>query len=134
MAKKKPEKKAAKKAEKPEKKELEVTPRLRRNWLRVRKAYNMSMEAFGSVLSLLNEEEANEMYDLVINALYKDNVAEVVRANPKMREFVKTDDDRFCMYDIYETLSWRLRRKEEPPEYRKKIDNFRLAVKKRLIP
>jgi len=131
---KKPEKKAAKKAEKPEKKELEVTPRLRRNWLRVRKAYNMSMEAFGSVLSLLNEEEANEMYDLVINALYKDNVAEVVRANPKMREFVKTDDDRFCMYDIYETLSWRLRRKEEPPEYRKKIDNFRLAVKKRLIP
>ena len=134
MAKKKPEKKAAKKAEKPEKKELEVTPRLRRNWLRVRKAYNMSMEAFGSVLSLLNEEEANEMYDLVINALYKDNVAQIIMANPKMREFVKTDDDRFCMYDIYENLSWRLDRKEKPPEYRQKIDDFRLAAKKTLIP
>ncbi|MBN1170242.1 hypothetical protein JXA56_04410 [Candidatus Micrarchaeota archaeon] len=131
------EKKTAKKQDKKEtasENKLEITPQLRRNWIRIRQAYNMSLGAFGNALSTLNEQEANQMYNLVINALYKDTVAQIVRDNPKMKDFVKTDEDRFCMYDVYENLSWKLNRKEDPPKYRQVINRFRLAVKKTYIP
>ena len=126
-------KEAAKEAAKPEK-GLEITARLRRNWLKVRKAYNLSLEAFGATLSQLNDEEANELYDLIKYALYKDNIAQIIRDEPKLKEFVKTDNDRLCMHDIYENLSWRLGRSEKPPSYRQVIDKFRVAATGKMIP
>ena len=134
-----PKKKPAKKQEKPEKPKISAdefmpSPEARKIWLRIRKAYNMSYSAFSNTMGLLNDKEANMIYDIVKHSLYKDNVAEIVRKTPAMKEFVKNDDDRLCMHDVYELLSWRLRRREEPPKDRKVIADFRKAVKGEEIP
>ena len=125
---------AEKPAEKPAKGPVDVTPKLRRIWLRVRKAYNLDLTAFSNTLSFLTDEEANMLYDMVRHALFKGSVAEILREHPELRELVRTDDDRLCMYDIYEYLSWRLGKSEPMPEDRKVITRFRKAVKGTLIP
>ncbi len=119
---------------KDEKEGLVITPRLKRNWLMIRKAYNVSLEAFGANISRLSEDEANEMYELIRHALYKDNIAQIIQEEPKMREFLRNEDDRLCMYEIYENLSWKLGKREKAPEYKQKINRFRMAVKKTLVP
>lgn len=145
MAKKKPPRKSAsprKADEKPLAKEPataevkvpEFTPELRRIWLRIRKTYNISLQAFSNALSALNDKEANILYDLVRLSLYKDNPAQIIKAHPFMKEFIRTDDDRLCMHDIYENLSWRLGRKEPAPKHRQMITRFRVAVKGSAIP
>jgi hypothetical protein len=113
---------------------LEPSPKLRKIWFNVRRSYNISLEAFSNSLSQLSDEEANLLYGLVRLAVYKGNPAEIIRAHPQMREFVKTDDDRLCMHDIYEHLSWRLGRSEPMPKDRQIISKFRFAVKGSLIP
>ncbi len=141
LAKKKPKKskpKAAPKVKEPakpaEKAKVTVTPKLMRLWLTIRKTYNLSHAAFSNTLSLLSEEEANMLYDLVKHALYKGSVAEILREHPELKPIVKTDDDRLCMHDIYEHLSWRLGRKEPMPSGRKVIADFRQAVTGRIMP
>lgn len=113
---------------------LPTNPNLKRNWLKIRNAYNVSLESFGATISMMNEGEANAMYDLVKGALYKDNNAQIIKENPNLKEFLKNDEDRLCMIDIYTNLSWRLGKSEKAPKYRETINKFRLAVKKSLIP
>jgi hypothetical protein len=124
--------KAPAKAEKTRK--LEITPKLRRIWFRIRKSYNISLSAFSNVLSSLDDEESEMLYELVRHAIYKGSVAEIIRAKPVMRELVKTDEDRLCMHDCYEHLSWKLRKKEPEPKDRAILSRFRLAVKRTYIP
>jgi hypothetical protein len=132
-------KQAAKSPAKPAARELpaaklEVTPKLRKIWFSIRHSYDISLEAFSNSLSLLSDEEANMLYELVRLALYMGSPAEILRAHPQMKEFIRTDDDRLCMHDIYEHLSWRLGRSEPMPKDRQLISKFRLAVKGNLIP
>lgn len=128
-------KQAAQKPEAPKKKKkVEVTPKLRRIWLRVRKAYGMSYQAFSNTISLLNEEEANLLYDLVICALFKGSVAEILRDHPEIRELVRNEGDRVCMHDCYEYLSWKLGKSEPLPAERKVVASFRKAVKGSIMP
>jgi hypothetical protein len=144
LAKKKPLKKTAKKplkkpaakkaAPKPVQKGLQATPKLRRIWFKVRRTYNISLDAFSNALSSLNDEEANMLYELVRLALFKGNPAQIIRANPEMKEFVHNDEDRVCMHDIYEHLSWRLGRKEPMSKERALITKFRMAVKGSELP
>lgn len=94
-----------------------ITPTLRKNWIRIRAAWNTSPEAFTGTLSLMDPKQANELYDLVKLALFKGSHVEILHEHPEMREFVKSDDDRLCMHDVYEALSRRLQRKEPFPEY-----------------
>ncbi len=129
---------AAKKAApvKPEAKpaqKLLVTAQLRRIWLRVRNAYSMSSGAFSNALSLLSDDEADLLYNLVRFSLYKEGPAQMIKEHPEMREFVKTNVDRLCMHDIYEILSWRLGRREPMPKDRAIVTKFRRAVKGTLI-
>ena len=94
-----------------------ITPDVRKNWLRIRAAWNLGEEAFTGTLSLMDNKKANALYDVVKFALFKDSYAEVVRAHPEMRPLVQTDDDRLCMCDVYEALSNRLDRREPFPPY-----------------
>lgn len=94
-----------------------ITPELRRDWLRVRAAWNSSPEAFTGVLSMIGDKSANKLYDVIKLALFKGSHVEILRAHPEMKELVKTDDDRLCMHDTYEALSRRLGRKEPYPSY-----------------
>ena len=96
-----------------------ITNEIRRAWLRLRKAWGWSFEAFSNTLGLLNTKEANMLYDIVKHSLFKGSYVEIIREHPELREIVKTDEDRLCMHDIYEILSWKLGRKEELPPDRK---------------
>ncbi len=98
---------------KPEK--VAVTPELRRLWLRIRNAWAASYGQFTYSLSSLDDKQAGLMYDLVKHSLYRNFFPEILRDHPELREFLKTDDDRLCMHDIYEVVSWRLGRSEPPP-------------------
>jgi len=102
-----------KEGKKPEK--TVITPELRRIWLRVRSAWNISLEAFSNTLSLLNDKQAAMLYNLVKKGLFKDFYSEILREHPELRDIVKSDDDRLCMIDIYQELSWRLDKSEPLP-------------------
>jgi len=146
--KKKASKQATKTAKKPVKKpvkktvssapkksdKVNVTPALRRMWIRLRKSYNMSYAAFSNALSALNDEQANQVYDFVITALFKDNVAQILSKHPELKGLIRTDDDRVCMHDIYENLSWRLGRREEMPKEKSMIVRFRKSNYGKIIP
>lgn len=103
--------KPAQKAEK-----IKITPQLRRLWLTVRKAWVSSFQAFSNSLSSLDQKQAAMLYEVVKHSLFKDSYVQILRGHPELREFLKSDDDRLCMHDIYEVLSWRLSRKEKLPK------------------
>ena len=96
-----------------------ITNETKRIWLKVRKAWSWNYEAFNSTVGLLNDKEANMLYDVVKHSLFKDSYVEIIRKQPELKEVVKTDDDRLCMHDVYEILSWKLGRKEELPKDKK---------------
>jgi hypothetical protein len=102
-----------------------ITPDIRKNWIRVRQAWNSSVEAFTGTLSMLNNAQANALYDVVKLSLFQGSHAEILRNHPEMRELIKSDDDRFCMHDIYDALSRRLDRREPFPSY--------VAMKQRMM-
>ncbi len=128
----KPGRKAVSGPERP--KRIDVTPELRRIWVRVRNAYSTSQAAFSSSLSLLDERQANILYDFAVAALYKDNVAQILSEHPELKSLVHTDDDRLCMHDIYENLSWRLHRSEPMPKDLEVTVKFRLATRGKEAP
>jgi len=92
-----------------------ITPPLRRIWLNIRRSWISSFSAFQNSISLLNEKEASGLYDVVKHSLFKGSYVEILADQPGMKEIVKSDEDRMCMHDIYEVLSWRLGRREELP-------------------
>ncbi|MFN7990700.1 MAG: hypothetical protein U0R44_00935 [Candidatus Micrarchaeia archaeon] len=115
----------AKKTETTKIEKVAVTPELRKIWLRVRSSWNLSLPAFSNTLSSLSDAEAGLLYGLVRHSLFKGSHVEILRAHPELRSIVKTDDDRICMHDIYETLSWRLGKSETPPPDVKLATNVR---------
>lgn len=117
MAKPSSKKKEIKKEKKEApRKKIEITNRLRRTWWRLRKAWNLTMKAFSGTMSRLTDAEAEELYEVVRHSLFKDSYVEILRARPELKELVKSDDDRLFMHDVYEVLSWRLKKKEPYPK------------------
>lgn len=127
MVKKKPSKSRKKSSPKPKKQvpkpkevkkpeKIVITPSVKRSWLKIRRAWVLSHEAFTSTISYLSNKEANELYDVIKHSLFKNSYADMLREHPELREIVRSDDDRLCMHDIYEILSWRLGRREELPK------------------
>ena len=106
----------AKKAEAKKPAKVVITPELRRIWFKVRDSWNRSLEAFSSIVSLLTPKEAEQLYDIVKLSLFKDSYAQMLQEHPGLKEIVKTDDDRLCMHDIYENISWRLGKSEKLPK------------------
>jgi len=94
-----------------------ITPDVRKNWMRIRSAWNLGEEAFTGTLSLMDNKKANALYDVVRFSLFKNSYADIVREHPEMKELVKNDDDRLCMHDVYEALSNRLDRREPFPSF-----------------
>ena len=87
-------------------------------WLRVRGAWGRGKESFDSLMATLSGKQNEQLYDIVRYALYKDSYVQVLREKPELKQFLKSDEDRMCMIDIYEILSYRLRRSEPPPKIR----------------
>ena len=94
---------------------IEITAEIRRLWIRMRQAWVISYDAFNHSVAILDDRQANLMYDVVKHSLFKDSYAEVLRGHPELKELLRTDDDRLCMHDIYERLSYRLNRYEKLP-------------------
>lgn len=106
---------AKKEAKGTPKKPAAISPQTRRAWLNLRRAWVTSFQAFSYALSQLDTRQSEAMYDMVKKALFKDSYAQIVQQHPELREFVRSDEDRICMIEIYEVLSWRLNRSEKPP-------------------
>jgi len=100
----------------PEKNKITITPSLRKSWLRIRNGWATSNDAFSGALSMLTKKDSEELYGMVKVALFKASNSEIVREHPELRVLVKSDDDRFCMHDIYEFLSWKLGKSEPLPK------------------
>ncbi len=103
-------------AEKKKEEKVVITPDLRKTWIRVRSAWNLSFEAFNNVVSMLDKKQSEALYDLVKHALFMANCADILRQHPELREVLKNEEDRLCMHDIYEILSWKLGRSEPLPK------------------
>lgn len=106
-------------------KDVVVTPDLRRIWLRVRKSWDISHDAFQGALSLLGTKESELLYDFVILALFKGSYVEILREHPRLRELIRSDEDRLCMHDTYEVLSFRLGKSVALP----KVIQTKMAMK-----
>jgi hypothetical protein len=111
---------------KTEKKKL-ITPEIRKIWFPIRKAWSISVPAFSNAISSLNDKQAGILYDIVKLALYK-SYWEILRQYPGMKEIMFSDDDRLCMYQIYENLSWRLGKKEPEPKDVKLIEGLKGGI------
>lgn len=98
---------------------IEITPEIRRLWIRMRQAWVVSYDAFNHSVAILDDRQANLMYDVVKHSLFKDFYAEILREHPELKELIRTDEDRLCMHDIYERLSFRLNRYEKLPSDKK---------------
>jgi len=81
----------------------------------IRKAWVTSFQSFTYELSRLSPEQSEAMYDMVKKALYKESFAQIVQQHPELRPFVHSDEDRVCMIEIYEVLSYKLGKSEKPP-------------------
>ena len=97
-------------------------------WIRLRKWWETNPTAFGNGLSSLTKEQDEMMYEFAKKALFRNSVAEILKAHPELKELIRVDDDRMCMYDLYEHLSWKLNKREEPPEDVKIIGRTRRPI------
>jgi len=97
---------------------LILDERLRRNWIRVRQAWGIDAIHFSAALSGLSDTDGLMLLSLVSLALYHDTSAAALSASPQLKGFLRSEDDRFCMIDAYENLSWRFRVKVPPPSFR----------------
>ncbi len=95
-------------------------------WFRIRRAWDINKIVFRETLAMLSDKQANELYDIVKYSLYTNSYAEIVIKHPELKVLLKNDDDRFCMHDIYEYLSWRLGRQEPSPPYSRPAERMRL--------
>ena len=93
----------------------------------------MRPDAFYNALSLLNEEDANELYGLVRRVAFKVSYVDAICKNPELREFLKNESDFRCMAVIYKRLSWRLKKEEEPPRDIKLIMNVGRAIGRKYV-
>jgi hypothetical protein len=128
---KKDEKKSPLKSEIPKAEKFTITPELRRVWVRVRQSWVTSHASFSYGLSMLDKKQAGMLYDLVRRALFRNSAGDVLKAHPEIREFMRSDDDRMCMLDVYEALSWKLDRREEPPSDVRLNQKFKGMMTKR---
>ncbi|MFH0737043.1 MAG: hypothetical protein V1827_01105 [Candidatus Micrarchaeota archaeon] len=94
---------------------VKITPELTRLWITIRQAWGRNLASFSSVMAGLDDKQAEMLYGVVRLSLYKNSYVEIIMAHPELRPFLKSDDDRFCMHDMYQRLSWRLNKREELP-------------------
>ena len=128
---KKGEKKSKPAPSGPKAEKFTITLELRRIWVRVRQSWVTSFASFSYSLSVLDKRQSEMLYDLVRRALFRNSAGDVVKAHPEIREFMRSDDDRMCMVDVYEKLSWTLDKKEEPPADVKLSQKFTGMMNKR---
>jgi hypothetical protein len=114
---------------KPEKKL--ITPEIRRLWFPIRRAWSMNVTAFSNAISSLNQKQAETLYDIVKLPLFK-SLGETLRKYPAIKEIMFTEDDRLCMCQIYETLSWRLGKKEPEPKDVRLIERLKGSIGREL--
>ena len=115
-------------AEKKAPDKIKVTNELRKNWLMLKKAWLMNLSAFSNQLSLVPDKQAEQLYDVVRHSVYKDSYVDILREHPELKELVKNDDDRFFMHDMYESLSWRLGKREKPPKERQVYERMKGGI------
>lgn len=93
-----------------------ITPEIKRIWIRLRQAWLRTDTAFSNSISMLDDKQANAMYDIVKHSLFTTSYIEIIRKHPELHDLIKSDEDRWCMKEIYDVLSWRLGREEPLPE------------------
>jgi hypothetical protein len=98
---------------------------VRAAWLRVRAAWGRGTDVFTSTMSMLSKKEMEQLYDVVRHSVYKDSYVQILREKPELKEFLKGDEDRMCMHDIYAILAFRMGKSEPPP----KTEKAALAMK-----
>lgn len=103
-------------AEKNKEDKIVITPEVRKIWIRVRAAWGRSYDAFTGTMSLLDKKQSEALYDLVKHSLFMANYAVIVQKHHELKEFVKGEDDRLCMHDIYEVVSWKLGKSVQVPK------------------
>ena len=105
--------------EKPGAAKAALTPALRVAWIKLRRAWGANYPSFSYALSQLSPKDAEGLYNIVRLALYTDSYGEAVQKHPELRELLRNEQDRMCMIDIYEVLSWKLGRSEPAPADRR---------------
>ncbi|VVC02452.1 Uncharacterised protein [Candidatus Bilamarchaeum dharawalense] len=93
-----------------------ISPEVKKLWIKIRSAWSFRQAAFSNTLTLLSPKESNLLYDVVKLTLFKNSIGAIIKEHPELREILKNDEDRACMYAIYDTLSWKLNRREDPPK------------------
>lgn len=116
----------------PSKAKIKITPEIRRLWVKIRHAWVVSYYAFNHAIDMLDKRQANLMYDVVKHSLFKNSHAEILREYPELKVLIHTDDDRLCMHDIYERLSYRLNRYEKPPFYKRALRGMKGRIGRNL--
>ncbi|MFH1785185.1 MAG: hypothetical protein ABH842_02035 [Candidatus Micrarchaeota archaeon] len=94
---------------------LKISPEVKKLWVRIKSAWNTNEVKFRNTLSYLTNEQANSIYDVVRLSLFKNSYVNVLRDHPELKDLLKNDNDRLCMYNVYSNLSVRLNRREDPP-------------------
>lgn len=115
-------------AEKKAPAKIKITNELRKNWLMLKTAWRVNLSAFSNRLSLVPDKQAGQLYDVVRHSVYKDSYVDILREHPELKELVKNDDDRFFMHDMYESLSWRLGKREKPPKERQVSERMKGGI------
>ena len=104
-----------KKQKEPEKKQsIEKLPL--ETWFKVKFGCKTDPVAFRTQMSMLNDKEANELYEVVKHAAYKKTYVEVLRDVPELKQIVRTRADFIFMLDIYRILTKRLGKTEPVPK------------------
>jgi hypothetical protein len=68
------------------------------------------------MLTIIPPGSAEKLYDVAKNALYVSSYVQILREHPDLKGLIVNDGDRFCMLDMYRTLSWRIGKKEKPSD------------------
>ena len=93
-----------------------LTKEMKKTLLMLKTAWSRGRDTFSNTVSFLSTKQAEQIYQIVRHSVYKESYVQILREHPELREIIKNDDDRLCMHDIYEILSWRLDKNEPPPK------------------
>jgi hypothetical protein len=104
-----------------------ITLEIRRMWFPIRRAWSMNTTAFSNSVSQVGDKQAEKLYDIVKLALYR-SYGEILQKYPELKAIIFSEDDRLCMYQIYEILSWRLGKKEPEPNDVRLVEKLRGGI------
>lgn len=87
----------------------------------------MNVTAFSNAVSSMDRAQSERMYDIVKLALFL-SFSEIRMRHPELKPILQTEDDRLCMYQIYEILSWKLGKKEAEPKDVQMVEKFKGGI------